>query len=561
MCSKILKSSVLLLQISSLLADVVVQLPTGQIRGREDTTIENKSFYAFQGVPYAAPPIGELRFKVPQPVVDWDDTLDATKFSSTCFQTSTNDDNESEDCLYINIYTPELPSEDNNVSLPVMFFIHGGGFVDGTAADFAPDLFVNNDVILATINYRVGIFGFISTQDDVIPGNNGLKDQRFAIQWTHDNIHLFGGNPDKITIFGHIAGSASCSYQLLNQESNGLFQGAILESGTFLSPWAYQRRARQIAFKTASFLNSTFENSDDSQALFDYLLTVEARDLDAAAEQYHNYKDGPEDLEISQGFYWAPIVEVKNRDAFLTKKMYGLLEAGNVIRVPILIGITSEENIGFNQDEEVLRAKMAAYDENLSWIVPNDMVIFDETKRIEMGGLIRDLYTGGEPLADHLGDGVRYSSDNSFTRSVIKHAELFSKVSETYFYQLSYDGEMPGGTTYYEGAETVGHGEDIAYLFCSGEECRGTGYPESDTTTRQRLIKLWTDFAKYRNPTPEPSELLQNITWPLLSIDDGNFYYLDINETLEIKNHPKETTYNNWNDLYARLGYNDFDTY
>ncbi|KAJ3652658.1 hypothetical protein Zmor_018605 [Zophobas morio] len=331
----------LLLQISSLLADTILQLPNGQIKGREDTTIENKAYYAFMGIPYAAPPVGELRFKAPQAVENWDDILDTTQSSTTCFQEASNDENESEDCLHINVYTPELPTEDNNVSLPVMFFIHGGGFVDGTGLIFAPDLFINNDVILATINYRLGIFGFISTQDDVIPGNNGLKDQRFAIQWAHDNIHLFGGNPDKITIFGHSAGSASCSYQLLNQESNGLFQGAILESGTSISPWAYQRRARQIAFKTASFINSTFENSDDSQALLDYLLTVEARDIDSAAEQYRYYESGPEDSEIAQGFYFAPVVEVKNPDAFLTKKMYGLLEAGNVLKVPILIGITS----------------------------------------------------------------------------------------------------------------------------------------------------------------------------------------------------------------------------
>ncbi|KAJ3652668.1 hypothetical protein Zmor_018613 [Zophobas morio] len=120
---------------------------------------------------------------------------------------------------------------------------------------------------------------------------------------------------------------------------------------------------------------------------------------------------------------------------------------------------------------------------------------------------------------------------------------------------------MGGGNTHYDGAEGVGHGEEIGYLFCSGDGCNGNNFPEADKVTRQRLIKLWTDFAKYRNPTPEASELLQNIVWPAVSTDNGDLYYVDINENLEIKNHPKEATYGAWVELYNSLGFDDFDTY
>ncbi|KAJ3652657.1 hypothetical protein Zmor_018604 [Zophobas morio] len=514
--SKTLSIAIFIFQIICSLGDPMVELPNGQISGREAATAENISYYIFEGVPYAAPPVGELRFKAPQPVANWKGVLDTKNISTTCFPSS-NNDNESEDCLFINIYTPELPSEGSSGSLPVMFFIHGGGFVDGSSVGLGPDLFINNGVILITINYRLGFFG-----------------------------------------------SASCAYQLLNQDSNGLFQAAILESGSFLSPWAYQRRARQISFATAAFLNSSFAESDDSQALLDYLLTVDARTLDSAAEQYRCWEsanNGWEDFEITQGFYWAPIVEVKNPDAFLTRKMYGLLQAGSVLQVPIMIGVTSEEDLPFDQDAQALQNRMAAYDQNLGWLVPNDMELTDQNQRTHMGSAIRDLYTGGEPLANHLGDAVRFSSDTAMTRSVIKHAELFSKVAETYFYIFSYDGQMGGGNTHYDGAESVGHGEDVNYLFCSGDGCNGNNFPEADRVTRQRLIKLWTDFAKYRNPTPEASELLQNIIWPAVSTDDGDFYYVDINENLEIKNHPKEATYGAWVELYNSLGYDDFDTY
>ncbi|RZC35544.1 COesterase and/or Abhydrolase 3 domain containing protein, partial [Asbolus verrucosus] len=199
--------------------DPLVLLPNGLIRGHEAVTIENKTYYTFQKIPYATPPTGDLRFKAPQPAQNWDGILDTTNIDVSCYQTSSNPSTESEDCLFINIFTPKLPSEDPKVSFPVLFYIHGGGFIDGSSPSFQTDLFINNDIVVASINYRVGVFGFLSTQDEVVPGNNGLKDQLLALQWAHDNIKLFGGDPEKITIYGQSAGSASCAYHLLNQQS------------------------------------------------------------------------------------------------------------------------------------------------------------------------------------------------------------------------------------------------------------------------------------------------------------------------------------------------------
>ncbi|RZB40323.1 COesterase and/or Abhydrolase 3 domain containing protein, partial [Asbolus verrucosus] len=264
------------------------------------------------------------------------------------------------DCLYINVFTPQvgvfsyiphdsilrlfqLPSEDNNVSLSVMFFIHGGAFKDGTSMDSASDLIIENDIILVTINYRLGPLGFLSTQDEIVPGNNGLKDQLLALQWAHNNINLFGGDPEKVTIFGQSAGSASCAYHLLNQQSQGLFRGAILQSGSSLSPWAYQRNAREVAFATAALINDTFSTNNDSAELLNFLRTVDANVLTAAAQKM---QPSPEYTEVYQGLFWAPVIEVKNPDAFITKKMYGLLQANNIVAVPLLIGMTSEESLG-----------------------------------------------------------------------------------------------------------------------------------------------------------------------------------------------------------------------
>jgi carboxylesterase type B len=278
---------VILLQVNFLIADPLVQLPNGLIQGREATTFANKSYFAFEKIPYASPPVGALRFKAPQPAQDWDGTLNTTHLDVSCLQSLPSASN-SEDCLFVNVFTPELPMNGDNVSLTVMFYIHGGAFSVGSSMDASPDLFVNNDVVLVTINYRLGPFGFLSTQDDVIPGNNGLKDQLLAIRWTHDNIHLFGGNPDQITIFGGSAGAGSCAYHQLNQNSEGLFRGVILESGSFLCTGMFQRNSRSIAFGTAALLNSTFEGSNDSEALLQFLQSVDAEELNTAAEEYNN---------------------------------------------------------------------------------------------------------------------------------------------------------------------------------------------------------------------------------------------------------------------------------
>ncbi|XP_044252791.1 juvenile hormone esterase-like [Tribolium madens] len=536
-----------------------VQLPTGVIRGREDTTVNNKQYFAFEKIPYAAPPIGDLRFKAPVPPPSWEDPLDTLNLDVSCYQVSGNSDDESEDCLYINVFTPQLPSDGTNASLPVMLYIHGGGFMFGSGRNTYSDYIIEEDVIFATINYRLGPFGFLSTEDHYLPGNNGLKDQHLALKWTHDNIHLFGGDPDKITIMGQSAGSASVAYQLLNQKSTGLFRGAILESGSFLSPFAFQRRAREIAFATAAFINDTFETTENSEELFEFLKGVDAKDLDLASQKYHE-SETLETAQILTGRYYSPVIEEKNPDAFLTKKMYRLLKAGNVVRVPILIGITSEEGLVYNSNQDILTQNMAAFDENVSWLVPKDMMLIDDEPLLAMGTQIKSIYVTGN-LSDQIGAGVRYYSDHSFTRSVIKTAELYSNFSDTFFYQFSYDGPLGGVNIHYDGAGNVGHAEELNYLFCRGSGCKRDDIPDSDKLTRQRLIKLWTNFAKYQNPTPEAHELLQNVTWPKVSTESGDFLYLDIDENLEVKNHPKEETYSKWVGLYESLGYDNFDTY
>uniref|UniRef100_A0A8C8M9E7 Carboxylic ester hydrolase n=1 Tax=Oncorhynchus tshawytscha TaxID=74940 RepID=A0A8C8M9E7_ONCTS len=223
----------------------VVQTKLGGLRGQY-VSVKGKEtvVQAYLGVPFAKPPVGPLRLTPPQPVEGWERVRDATQQPLMCLQdrqrTVDFESNwsikveipaVSEDCLYLNIYTPAKPAE--NTKLPVMVWIHGGGFAMGSASTYdGSALAAYQDVVVVVIQYRLGLLGFFSTGDKYAPGNMGLLDQVEALRWVQEHIHNFGGNSKSVTIFGESAGGVSVSLLLHSPLSAGLFHRAIAESGT-----------------------------------------------------------------------------------------------------------------------------------------------------------------------------------------------------------------------------------------------------------------------------------------------------------------------------------------
>lgn len=200
------------------LAKVITK--SGEIHGYE-RIIDGNSVNEYLGIPYAEPPIKDLRFKKPLPVKPWKEPFNATEWPNPCFQRYNN--NSSEDCLYLNIFAPKSKS---NELQGVMFWIHGGGFLYGSSSLEIYDaayLAAKGDIIIVTINYRLSTFGFLYTGTDDAPGNAGLYDQALALKWVKDNIEHFGGNPNEITIFGQSVGSYSVSLHLLSPITRNLF--------------------------------------------------------------------------------------------------------------------------------------------------------------------------------------------------------------------------------------------------------------------------------------------------------------------------------------------------
>ena len=222
----------------------------------------------FKGVPYAAPPVGNLRWKPPQPAAKWHGTKETTAYGYHCMQPNIYDDmifpdpGPSEDCLTLNIWTP---AKDKNAKLPVMIWIYGGGFTAGSTSEARQngEILAHKDVIVVSMNYRLNIFGFFvhpelaAESPQHASGNYGLLDQAAAIKWVHDNIKQFGGDPNQVTVFGESAGSFSVSAQMASPLSKDLFQRAIGESGGAFSttlPFASledrEKRDPEIAGKT-----------------------------------------------------------------------------------------------------------------------------------------------------------------------------------------------------------------------------------------------------------------------------------------------------------------------
>ncbi|PSN44746.1 hypothetical protein C0J52_10743, partial [Blattella germanica] len=248
---------------------VTVNITQGALRGKQKVTKSGFKFFSFRGIPYAKPPVGTLRFKAPQPPESWSGVRDAFKEGHICPQKDMvlQEYRGNEDCLFLNVYTPKDLNVGGGDLKPVMVWFHGGGFEKGSGNSdiYGPDFLVPQDVVVITLNYRLGPFGFLCLDNEEVPGNAGLKDQVMALRWVQQNIKEFGGDPNNVTIFGESAGGASAHYHMLSPLSKGLFHRVISQSGTALCPWALSTTARERSLRLGKALGC--ETNDDDELL------------------------------------------------------------------------------------------------------------------------------------------------------------------------------------------------------------------------------------------------------------------------------------------------------
>ncbi|NP_001124351.1 beta-esterase 2 precursor [Bombyx mori] len=476
-----------------------VTTPLGEVAGYYMTTRGGRQISAFTAIPFAKPPVGELRFKAPVPFGPWEGVLDATKVSPICVQRNPyvrqKDIVGQEDCLYLNVYVPATTNDDKSKKelLPVMLFLHGGGWMcgDATTAMYGPEFLLDRDVILVTTNYRLGPLGFLSTKDEHCPGNNGLKDQQEALRFIQQNIESFGGNKDSVTIFGESAGGSSVHFHMLSDTSAGLFHKAISESGTALVPWAEAPpgEALRNAFKLAKFLGCPPAPSEKFIAC---LRTKDSYEIIGTEFDFYAW-----DYEPMTPF--KAVVEPDLPGAFLTRNARDTPKAPSV---PWMTGLTKNEgclkSVWITANDTRYEEFISGFDTIAPVTFYYDNSPFPEviTKKL------RQKYIDGNNRKVIENGILEIYSDSYFNYPAIEAVELTLNHSPEpiYLYELTYRAANSFSQIFGdpEGDYGVCHADDLMHLFPI--HFLSQPFSERDIEFSKYLITLWTNFATSGNP-------------------------------------------------------------
>lgn len=319
----------------------------------------------------------------------------------------------SEDCLYLNVYRPKLASRKKR--LPVLVFIHGGSFKLGSADPslYGPEFFMDTqEVIVVTIQYRLGVFGFLAADHESCKGNFGLKDQNMALYWVRGNIRAFGGDHRQVTIMGQSAGAASVQYQMISKRSNGLFQRGIMLSGSALAYWAI-RKDPETLFRQYAALAGIPNAQSESPRTIVHLLRLKS------AQELMEYQDAFPSIHLVMPLF-RPVVERKWRGAFIRHDPEYIWESGRFEHRPFLTGVTGYEEGVFGDlyyNETLNKGILANFDYSIQTAmeVPKSAV-----------GPIRDFYFDGEPTEQNMINILRVSIVGiSHKESFILYSILF----------------------------------------------------------------------------------------------------------------------------------------
>ncbi|XP_050314656.1 esterase FE4-like isoform X2 [Anthonomus grandis grandis] len=534
--------------------NVQIKLKSGILQGNIKPLDNGQTYYNFQGIPYALPPVGKLRFSDPIPFKKWNGILNATSPGPNCVQLLMKQTKFSvagqEDCLYLNVFTPQNPHTIEK-PLAVMVWFYGGSFREGSADIYSPDYFMQeNNVVIVTFNYRLGFFGFLSTEDDYAPGNYGMKDMVLALKWVQRNIHKFGGDKNRVTIFGESAGAAAVGYLMLSNQSKGLFYGAVMQSGSPLCSWALHRNARKVAFDLGAALGLTTNNS---ATLVNYLRSV---DLPRAGQAIINVNLVNFVTSFENGGPFGPVIEPPTKDAFLTVQSFKAFQSGSFNRVPVMMGVNSQESKFFTPMLKISLPVFIYNDLSPSSLARGYMNVRNYRDRREIGQRIKQRYFKSNSFAQaSKAELVEFFSDDLFVKPISKTAQLLSNYVPVYFYVFDYEGPMAKTWMNFiseDNKEMKGtaHAVELWYMWkplWTNQRLNG----QEEQLVSRRLVKLWTNFATQSNPTPTKDSLFKNSVWPKVSPPDVNYFW--IGKGIETRKNFKAKNMQFWESLYGNF--------
>ncbi len=483
--------------------DLIVNTEKGHVRGiRYHLPALGKAVDAFLGIPFAKAPTGHLRFKHPQPIEEWNGIFNATKLPNSCYQapdemfgefrgsTMWNPNTRvSEDCLYLNVWVPK--SHPRIRRSAVFVWIYGGGFYSGTTTLNLYDgkiLAAENNIIVVSIGYRVGVLGFLSLGHPSAPGNAGLFDQLMGLEWIQHNIRHFGGDPNNVTIFGESAGSVSVSLHLLSPLSRSKFQRAIMQSGTANMAWGTvtmkegKRRSQELAFE---YLGCTV--TEDMEEVARCLQDIPPQQL--VDEQW-----------VSRGIIQFPFIPIID-GAFLVESPETSMRLRSFKKCPVLMGSNLNEGAFFLIYELHDYLKLNKSTMTREQFLASINILFyyypQYPKQINSFGLeaITYHYTNWIDPEDQLANLISLDNavgDYHFTCNVNEFGQTYANAGENVY--MYYFTERYSSNAWPQWMGVL-HGDEIIFTF--GDPLKpGLNYTDKERELSKEIMTYWTNFAK-----------------------------------------------------------------
>ncbi|CAH2044897.1 unnamed protein product, partial [Iphiclides podalirius] len=481
----------------------LVSTAQGLVRG-----VARDGYVSYVGIPYASANVTG-RFKRAGLAPVWNGIREAN--DPRCMASSQVDK-----CLQLDIHV----STSDGYPWPVLVWVKGGnGF-------YHPGKLVRQGIIVVIVRHRMGALGFLCTELDQIPGNGGVKDVVLALRWLRDNIVAFKGNPNKVVVGGESFGAAMVETLMLSQMSRGLFQGAIMQSGTALSPWAFNYDAllRTNALKEAY-------NDDDNFP--DMLFEANLEDLETKTGQ----------LEMPY-LPFAICVErsFKKEERLLAEPPYELLSEGKTTPVPLIIGYNNNEAYIFASVFEKGNV-LKRLSDDMTFLIPTEFGDMSARELNQTREKIKQNYFRNKNFSTT--SLLAYHSDAYFINHIHRSARLHSSASPypVFYYQFSHSGET--GVEPESGMDKVGaaHSDELSYLFPEN----GRSLAGDDGKVQENLVALWSNFVKHLNPTPHSEDA---VLWE--PVDYQQPRLLNIAMETEMIDYPHEKASEMWDELYEK---------
>jgi para-nitrobenzyl esterase len=458
-----------------------ISVRSGRVMGVREGDVD-----VFRGIPFARPPVGELRWRVPQPPAAWRGVLDASRHRADCAQP--NKPGSREDCLYLNVFRPAGASR----GLPVMVWIYGGSNLFGGASLYPGHGLARQGVVLVTFNYRVGRLGFFAhpaleaSAPDEPKVNYGHHDMAAALRWTQDNIAAFGGDPGNVTIFGESAGGGGVLTLLTQQVPHGLFHKAIVQSAGVPSS-----RGTLLGFNTLDAANASgiaFANREGIRgATASAARALRALPTSRLVDDLDPQRETLALVGAEKPSPGLPGATIDGR--FVTRTTESVLRAARQLKVPLLVGATSADlPLGFARDKSELF-------ESVGRLSDAARAVYDPEGTTSLEVLRQQVF-----------------ADRAYVEPARNHADLSAAAGvPTWLYRFSYVGESLRQTL--AGAS---HASDVPFVFGAPElfaphpgHAVGDAATEQDQAMARRISRYWVSFARHGDPNAEGP-----VTWP-----------------------------------------------